>query len=264
MQAQEKSFVWTSDPQPLILLPPLEKAKGNKSKGKNHKTNDKDQNPPIANATAETPKAENPIIENAKTGNSQVVTPRTQNLAIRLAAKWFDQDNATLYRSHAADLIHATIGCVEDKNPPLVRPSNAPATEVAGQFKSCGASDEPTFPGADNYVVIHVLRWKDPASGSTAQAVDKQNWYVFHNDNKIDWDDDAFAKNNRIFGSKRIYFLYVHFNRATNSKYLTPYTMTSKKKTPAYLLTFASLLQVFGAAQGTGAPEGTVPPNSLP
>jgi hypothetical protein len=88
--------------------------------------------------------------------------------------------------------------------------------------------------------------------------VDKQNWYVFHDDNKLDWDDDAYSKNDRIFGSRKVYLLYVHFNRGTNSRYLARYTMTAKKKTPAYLLHFTSLLQVYGASTGAGAARGEV------
>ena len=188
------------------------------------------------------------------------------NASVR-PADWFDQDNAVLYRSHALDVIHATVGCRLAASGSALVPSSAlgsPPTKLAGQLQGCAGNDTPTFPGPNDYVVIHVLRWKDPAEGSNAQSVDKQNWYVFHSDNKVDWDDDAYAKNNRIFGSKRVYLLYVHFNRGANSRYLARYTVTAKKKTPAYLLHFASLLQVYGASAGVGATGLTVLPGTVP
>jgi hypothetical protein len=169
-----------------------------------------------------------------------------------------------LYRSHAVDLIRSTIGCrVQNANGPG-NASGATGARLSGRILPCTGNQQADFPGPDDYVVIHMLRWKDPASGSNAQSVDKQNWYVYHSDGKIDWDDDAFAKNNRIFGSKRIYLLYVHFNRADNSTYLARYAMTAKKKTPAYLLHFASLLQVFGVAQGAGAVNANAIPGAVP
>jgi hypothetical protein len=108
------------------------------------------------------------------------------------------------------------------------------------------------------------LRWKDPAANSKAQAVDKQNWYVFHSGRigkwgPDDWDDNAFAKNNRIFGSRNIYLLYLHFN--CKSAYLARYTITAKKKTPAYLLHLLSLLQLYGV-NPTGGGQGTIVPNA--
>jgi hypothetical protein len=181
--------------------------------------------------------------------------------------EWFDQDNAVLYRSHALDLIKATVGgCIVEV--PVKEPPGTPPSALASPCPKPENKEIKVvrpFPGPNDYVVIHVLRWKAPAPNSNAQSVDKQSWYVFHQ-GKIgklgpdDWDDDAYAKNNRIFGSRNVYLLYIHFNQ--KSPYLVRYTMTAKKKTPAYLLHFFSLLQVYGMNKQGGG-EGVVVPNAV-
>lgn len=193
-----------------------------------------------------------------------VSEPRNLTIPTGKLLEWFDQDTAVLYRSHALDLIKETVGLcivkVQVETPPG-KPQKF-NTEVS----PCPKADNKvvgSFPGPNDYVVIHVLRWKDPVSN--AQSVDKQNWYVFHQGTigkwgPDDWDDDAYAKNNRIFGSRNVYLLYVHFNRKLT--YRASYTMTAKKKIPAYLSHLFSLLQVFGM-NTTGGGEGEVVPNAF-
>ena len=180
---------------------------------------------------------------------SFVWVSETKQLAlpgITSVATLFDQDNAVLYRSGALAFIRATFGC-KSGNPPQLVP--------------CVSDSTPTFLGSKDYVVIHVVRWKDPDPHSGAQSVDKQNWYLFNQGNG-DWDDDAYSKNNRIFGSKNVYLLYLHFN--AKSRYLARYTLTAKKKTPAYLLHFAGLLQLFGVNTAGGARLGETIPAAVP
>lgn len=175
--AQQKSFTWMSDPQQLILNPPIR------------------------------------------------------------SADLFDEANATLYRSSALAFLRATIACKDSSTPPKLIP--------------CVADTSPTFLGSKDYVIIHVVRWNDPDTKTGSQTIDKENWYVFNN-GKTDWDDNDYATNNRIFGSRKVFLLYLHFN--AKSSYRARYILTSKKKTPAYLLHFTSLLQVYGVQAAGGAP----------
>src|SRR5262249_18496831 len=48
-----------------------------------------------------------------------------------------------------------------------------------------------------DYVIVHVLRWKDLVAGATSQEVDQQHWYVYHHGK---WSEEDFSKNNRLFG----------------------------------------------------------------
>lgn len=164
-----------------------------------------------------------------------VSTPQLLPVGAAQVTQWFDQANAVLYRQHALEAIRATMGgCV-----------SSPGAGQPAQIATCNAGEAPNFPGPKDYFLIHVVRWKDPAGGSNVQAVDKQNWYVF-NQGDGDWDDNAFAKNDRIFGRRNIYVLYFHFNRSDRSLYLARYTLASKKKLPAYLDHFVGLLNLFG------------------
>lgn len=149
--------------------------------------------------------------------------------------QWFDQSKAVLYHAHVLDLLDATTGR---------------CASAANDLQKCAGTDKPTFPGSDDYIIIHVVLWKDLVSGKSVQDVDKQNWYVYNGSNK--WDDDAFAKDNRVFGQKKVYVLYVHFNRDPKALYQTRYTLTSKSKTPAYLDHFTALGKLFGLGKAGG------------
>jgi hypothetical protein len=177
---------------------------------------------------------------------AQLSLPSPSNLA-----EWFDVDNAALYQAHAADLIRATMGsCLK-----------APSPGQLAQVQPCASGEHESFPGPKDYVLIHILKWKDLKPNAHSQAVDKQHWYVFH-EGKPDWDDAAYASNNRIFGRRNVYFLYVHFNRSEQARYMARYTMTAKKKTPAYLDHFVGLLNLFGV-NTTGGGAGTAIPNAV-
>src|SRR6267154_524801 len=83
--------------------------------------------------------------------------------------EWFDQDNAVLYRSHALDLIKQTVGlCIV--NVAVKAPPGKP--QVKPEVSPCPSADNTKvvvvrpFPGPNDYVVIHFLRWKDPVSNA--------------------------------------------------------------------------------------------------
>src|SRR4029077_4110482 len=123
-------------------------------------------------------------------------------------------------------------------------------------IRKCPAGQRSTFPGPKDYIVIHVVAWKDKAAGGTQQEVDKENWYVF-NEGDGDRDEDAFSKSNRIFGRRNVYLLYIYFNYSP-AGHTMRYTMDSKSKTPAYLDHFVGLLKLFGMGVAGGGAGSTV------
>lgn len=155
---------------------------------------------------------------------------------------WFNAADGSLVRSRALDVIAQTMGrCV------ATDPSTK--TEIS---QPCGFAT-PTFPGPKDYVVIHVLRWKKPAAGSTALEIDKQHWYVVTNDAVMD--DETFT-GTRIMGAKRIFFLYVHLNRPPGVSYTPTYALTATKKTAAFLKHLIALGQLFGIGPPAGGAAG--------
>jgi hypothetical protein len=175
-------------------------------------------------------------------------TPKTINLIAPpneaatdvIENELFDKAKAILYRAHAKDLIWLTMGNCAD---------GAVGRDGRHTIRQCAAEHKSTFPGPKDYVVIHVVTWKDKA-GSTQQDVDKENWYVF-NQGDGEWDEAAFSKNNRIFGRRNVYLLYIYFNYSP-AGHTMRYTMDSKSKIPAYLDHFVSLLQLFGMGVAGG------------
>jgi len=153
----------------------------------------------------------------------------------------FDKSKAVLYRAHAKDVIWLTMGnCADGPGGSDGRPT----------IRKCPAGQKSSFPGPKDYIVIHVVTWKDKAAGSTQQAVDKENWYVF-NQGDGDWDEASFSKNNRIFGRRNVYLLYLYFNYSPGGHTMR-YTLDSKSKLPAYLDHFVGLLQLFGMGTAGG------------
>jgi len=125
-------------------------------------------------------------------------SPQQLSLTEQKLNGWFDVSKATLDMSHALELIQATIGsCAKEAaaGKPYEREVEAPP---GGKCQS----GQTAFPTGQDYFIIHVLRWNDPAAGATTQTMDKQNWYTFNIDPQ--WSNEDFASNNRVFGKKRV------------------------------------------------------------
>jgi hypothetical protein len=153
----------------------------------------------------------------------------------------FDKSKAILYRAHTKDVIWLTMGnCADGPIGHEGRPT----------IRKCPSGQKSTFPGPKDYIVIHVVAWKDKPAGSSQQEIDKENWYVF-NQGDGDWDESAFSKNNRIFGRRNVYLFYLYFNYSPGGHTMR-YTMDSKSKIPAYLDHFVGLLQLFGMGTAGG------------
>jgi hypothetical protein len=61
-------------------------------------------------------------------------------------------------------------------------------------------------------------------------------WLSTNNTGTRSKPDDDFAKNNRLFGYRKFWFLYVHLNVPADTTYTVNYTLHATHKTPAYLL----------------------------
>jgi hypothetical protein len=184
-----------------------------------------------------------------------VNTPQTLNLSTAQRQQWFDASNAVLFLSHATDLVNATMGSCYGYAPGpaggFVKDIHTCGAEIDKTGKATGKSEVPNFPGSDNYLIIHVVRWKDLAAGSTVPQVDKQNWYVVSG--STTWSDADFATNCRIFGKKQVYLLYVDFNMSSSAHYSMRYDFKTISKLPVFLDNLIQLGQLAGIGTAGGA-----------
>ncbi len=176
-------------------------------------------------------------------------------LSLADPSHWVDPANAKIYSNHVNDVLDATIGRCNAYMPnnagAIVKALHKCGSEIDAKGNPTGKSETPNFPGKNDYVIIHVVRWQDLAAGAKEQKVDKQNWYVVNGN--PDWDDDDYAKNNRIFGRKQIYLLYVYFNLDKNQTMSIRYDVTTTSKIPAYLSDLLQLGQIAGIGSQGGA-----------
>lgn len=115
---------------------------------------------------------------------------------------------------------------------------------------------------ADFYCVIHVMKWETSDNPDPEAADDKkrkaaptavQHWYVYHGGDK--WTRDDFAANNRLFGAKRVWLVFVHLNRPQAS-YRARYQFTVNPKTPAPFANMNALAGLFFGSGGSTNPHG--------
>jgi hypothetical protein len=178
-------------------------------------------------------------------------------LSLADESKWVDSANAKLFRNHSNDVINATMGSCYDYMPDstgaIVKALHTCRNQIDSTGQPTGKREIPNFPGKDDYVIIHVVRWQNLANGATEQKVDKQNWFVVNGGS--DWGDDDYASNNRVFGRKQVYLLYLYFNLDTNSAISVRYDVKTTSKIPAYLNNLIQLGQIagIGTQGGTGA-----------
>jgi hypothetical protein len=106
------------------------------------------------------------------------------------------------------------------------------------------------------YCFIHLLRWSDTSTSDKPQVL-AQNWYLYRKTAK-GWSQEDFTTNKRLFGTRRVSFLFVHFNAAKMTDYKPVYDFTITKKTPANVAHLYALLASFSAGAGqnpTPSPE---------
>jgi len=130
----------------------------------------------------------------------------------------------------------------KDRTPTLLEQTIATHKDFQGANKFALA--------ANDYVIIHVVRWKDKASGADEQEIDKQNWYIYSP--AKGWTQEQFTTEKHIQGVGQIYLLYIHLNRDSNASYSSSYTVTVTSKLPTYLNNLFNLLGAYTSLGGAG------------
>jgi hypothetical protein len=92
-----------------------------------------------------------------------------------------------------------------------------------------------------------------PPDANNKQAIQAQNWYLFST--RKGWSQEAFTQNNRLFGTHRLYLLYIHLNRLGAALDYTPsYAVTVTKTIPTNLQHLLTIFNTFtGGASGLSA-----------
>jgi hypothetical protein len=103
----------------------------------------------------------------------------------------------------------------------------------------------------EDYCIIHVLRWAEPDSNNK-QAIQAQNWYLYST--KKGWSQEDFTTAKHLFGTHRVYMVYIHLNLSDENHYIPNYRLTVTKKIPANLQHLITLFQTFAPAATQGAP----------
>lgn len=180
---------------------------------------------------------------------------------------WQDPNNwhltnafpAALVQRNSASIVPQSVGQVLHALHPI---------KSTGMGKSCPAADVSTPPQLDwregDTFILHVAGWGRPQRDATAPAgsnnasiqIANQNWYVYQANH--DSDEDITIRK-RIFGARRMWLVYLHFNidTAGGLAYDVAYDAAVKSKTPAYLNHLTDLLGLF---QGAADAMGGAPP----
>jgi hypothetical protein len=184
-----------------------------------------------------------------------VTAPNVLSLTAAQKLAWVNAANAQIFLSHVNDVIGVTIGACKGYAPDgagnFVVNIHSCGAEIDKSGKATGKAEVPNFPGVNDYVIIHVVRWQDLAAGTTVQTVDKQNWYVASG--APSWSDADFGTNNRVFGKKQVYLLYINFNMNSLAPYSLRYDIKTSSKLPAYLNNLIQLGQIAGLGTAGGA-----------
>jgi uncharacterized protein (DUF486 family) len=118
------------------------------------------------------------------------------------------------------------------------------------------ANDTQDFKLASNdYVVIHILKSKDKASGAQSQEVESQQ--------QKGWSDEQFATNKHVLGVDHIYLLYIHLNRDADMLYSSDYSITVASKLPTNLNNLFNLLGAFTQIPASGANRDKRPSKNM-
>jgi hypothetical protein len=114
----------------------------------------------------------------------------------------------------------------------------------------------------DFYCLINVVRWdnsplKASDGGETGNKIGtaaSSRWYVYHGGKT--WGVADFKTNNRVFGVRRVWLLFVHLN-PPGQEYEAYYTVDVTKKLPLPLTNLLGMASfVYGAAGGPAIPHG--------
>jgi hypothetical protein len=89
--------------------------------------------------------------------------------------------------------------------------------------------------------IIHVVRWTDaPLQAGATQTVQQQRWYLVHK--------GQFVRPGRLFGTKTVYFIYLHLNKDSKVSYTSHYNFTITQTIPQNQQNLALLAQLLAQA----------------
>jgi hypothetical protein len=172
----------------------------------------------------------------------------------------------------AAQTVHTFAFTSFDPNPSHLNLESASADSLAGMGELIASTLGKTFPETYRprdervYVLAHILRWSNPVipadKADAEQQVQHSRWYVYSNDER--WTLEDFEKNNRVFGTSRVWLLAVHLNflcpdstkaaiDACLASYRANYQVKVVAKKAAPLQHFAELASL----AGLDVPSGT-------
>jgi len=105
------------------------------------------------------------------------------------------------------------------------------------------------------HCIIHVAKWNferevDGEARYIRQNLKDQHWYVFQGGKGNLLSGEEFSANRRIWGSKRVWLVYVHLNSKLASRYTPAYVVSLTKKNPANLDALTGILGLFGIGAG--------------
>jgi hypothetical protein len=162
------------------------------------------------------------------------------------------QDNATVLDLRPfIDVSTASILIGEELN--LIN-----TTICSGGTSKCNVKSK------DFYVLIHILVWSDTSKGDASKDVSPkaQNWYVYHAGSL-----SPYTEAKRLYGTRTMYFLYVHLNVPNPVTVGTPYTgytpryeLQITKTTPTNVQDLFELATLAGSSGNTQFMTTTTPP----
>src|SRR5260370_22042114 len=96
---------------------------------------------------------------------------------------------------------------------------------------------------------MDIVSWKKDSSGH--DAVDKQNWYLYHQQSGWkqpgQWTQENFHQLKRIYGAKSVWVFYLYLNK-TEANFQPAYELDITGKTPAYLDHLFLIFRAFTAS----------------
>jgi len=105
------------------------------------------------------------------------------------------------------------------------------------------------------HCIIHVAKWEFEDQDVTdetkkiRQNLKNQHWYVYQGGGNFD-SGEEFSARRRIWGSKRVWLVYVHLDSRLADRYTPAYVVSLTKKNPANLQALMDILGLFKIAQG--------------
>jgi hypothetical protein len=131
---------------------------------------------------------------------------------------------------------------------------DATVCEGTAAQASCALDDSQT------YALINVVLWSDRDASSGKQSVKSTNWYIYNSSKH--WSQAEYSGTNRLFGAKKIVFLYIHLHAYVDaaSPYQVNYELQITKRQSTNVAALMQLAQIVIPATPANAAGITPPP----